>query len=175
MELVLHSSSCRYNCVIGAALGLDPKIRLYVHSCLLVPETALPECAVPIGIRSDRYSESGRRVSAPEAAWTYSGFGIETQKQRRSPQCQRAARTSEEQSSIRGLNRNCNHDLKIFLRRGDRGLEPNRSVSRVHTALLTKQSAGNGASDLARKIATIALIGGKRSVLRRSTSEPQTA
>jgi len=46
-----------------------------------------------------------------EAAMDYSGLGIETQ-QRRSPFCRRPARTSEEQISIRGLNRNCNHDLK---------------------------------------------------------------
>jgi hypothetical protein len=81
---------------------------------------------------------------------------------------------TKKQSSIRGLNRNCNHDLKnLFKSAAIVASSKPGPFQEFYTALLTKGIRPEMARlTLARKIATIVLIAvEERSVLRRPTSE----
>ena len=143
-------------------------------------ETALPD---PV----DWPDPSGRvagRSADPEpfshqtAAMAVQRIWHRDTKQRRSPECQWTAATSEESSSIRGLNRNCNHDLKnLFKGAAIVASSKPGPFQEFYTALLTKGIRPEMARlTLARKIATIVLIVWKRGACFDAQHlKPQTA
>ena len=105
-------------------------------------------------------------------------IGHRDTKQRRSPQGRRTARTSQETISIRGLNRNCNHDLKnLFKGAAIVASSKPGPLQEFYTALLAKGIRPEMARlTLARKIATIVLIVWKRGVsFDAQYLKPQTA
>ena len=144
-------------------------------------ETALPDSV-------DR-SDPGRRTaghSADPAPFPHQAAAVEIQriwhrdtKQRRSPQGPRTARTSQEdRSPVRGLNRNCNHDLKnLFKGAAIVASSKPGPLQEFYAALLAKGIRPEMARlTLARKIATIVLIVWKRGVsFDAQYLKPQTA
>jgi len=119
-----------------------------------------------------------RIVSAPKRQlWTYSGFWHRAYKAAAGHRMSMGVARVKKQSSIRGLNRNCNHDLKnLFKARRSWPRANPVHFKEFYTALLTKGLRPELARlTVARKIATIVLTCGERSVLRRPTSKPQTA
>ena len=98
--------------------------------------------------------------------------------QRRSPQCRWSTATSKKQISIRGLNRNCNHDLKnLFKGAAVVASSKPGPFQEFYQALLTKGIRPEMARlTLARKIAAIALIIWKKGVsFDAKHLKPQTA
>ena len=86
--------------------------------------------------------------------------------QRRSSRCERPAGTEEEHVEVRGLNRNCNHDLKnLFKGAAVVAATKPGPFAEFYAALLAKGMRPEMARlTLARKIATIVLIVWKRGV-----------
>src|SRR5260221_14022298 len=87
---------------------------LYVHSCRLVrkllcqiPSIGPIRAAVLLGIL-----QTPHRFRTKRQLWTYSGFGIETQSSADHRSVNGQLERAKKPSSIRGLNHNCNHDLK---------------------------------------------------------------
>jgi len=72
-----------------------------------IPSIGPIRSAVLLGIL-----QTPHRFRTKRQLWTYSGFGIETQSSADHRSVNGQLERVEKQSSIRGLNRNCNHDLK---------------------------------------------------------------
>ena len=143
-------------------------------------ETALPDSF-------DR-SDSGGRVAghrADTASFPHQAAAVEVQRfchrdaqQRRSPVGQRAAQRTKKQISVRGLNRNCNHDLKnLFKGAAIVASSKPGPFQEFYAALVAKGMRPEMARlTLARKIATIVLIVWKRGVcFDAQYLKPQTA
>jgi hypothetical protein len=110
--------------------------------------------------------------------WSYSGFGIETQSSADHRNVDGQLQRTKKQSSIRGLNRNHNHDLKnLFKGAAIVASSKPGPFQEFYTALLTKGIRPEMARlTLARKIATIVLIVWKRGACFDAQHlKPQTA
>jgi hypothetical protein len=118
------------------------------------------------------------RFRTKRQLWTYSGFGIETRSSADHRRVEGQLQRAKKQISIRGLNQNCNHDLKNLFK-GAAILASSKPgpFQEFYTALLTKGIRPEMARlTLARKIATIALIVWKRGACFDAQHlKPQTA
>ena len=72
-----------------------------------IPSIGPIRAAVLLGIL-----QTPHRFRTKRQLWTYSGFGIETQSSADHRRVDGQLERAKKQISIRGLNRNCNHDLK---------------------------------------------------------------
>src|ERR1700730_7203131 len=108
--------------------------------------------------------QTPHRFRTKRQLWTYSGFGIETHSSADHRRVNGQLQRVKKQSSIRGLNRNCNHDLKnLFKGAAIVASSKPGPFQEFYTALLTKGIRPEMARlTLARKIATIVLIVWKR-------------
>ena len=108
--------------------------------------------------------QTPHRFRTKRQLWTYSGFGIETQSSADHRRVDGQLQRAKKPSSIRGLNRNCNHDLKnLFKGAAIVASSKPGPFQEFYTALLTKGIRPEMARlNLARKIATIVLIVWKR-------------
>src|ERR1700674_3366658 len=118
------------------------------------------------------------RFRTKRQLWTYSGFGIETQSSADHRSVGGQLERAKKQTSIRGLNRNCNHDLKnLFKGAAIVASSKPGPFQEFYAALLTKGIRPEMAClTLARKIATIVLIVWKRGACFDAQHlKPQTA
>src|SRR5271165_2798946 len=122
--------------------------------------------------------QTPHRFRTKRQLWTYSGFGIETHSSADHRRVDGQLQRAKKQVSIRGLNRNCNHDLKnLFKGAAIVASSKPGPFQEFYTALLTKGIRPEMARlTLARKIATIVLIVWKRGVCFDAQHlKPQTA
>jgi transposase len=124
-----------------------------------IPSIGPIRSAVLLGIL-----QTPHRFRTKRQLWTYSGFGIETQSSADHRSINGQLERAKKQVSIRGLNRNCNHDLKnLFKGAAIVASSKPGPFQEFYTALLTKGIRPEMARlTLARKIATIVLIVWKR-------------
>src|ERR1700684_2443 len=122
--------------------------------------------------------QTPHRFRSKRQLWSYSGFGIETQSSADHRKVHGQLERVKKQSSIRGLNRNCNHDLKnLFKGAAIVAASKPGPLQEFYSALLSKGIRPEMARlTLARKIATIVLIVWKRGVCFEAQHlKPQTA
>ncbi len=122
--------------------------------------------------------QTPHRFRTKRPLWTYSGLGIETQSSADHRKVDGQLERAKRQISIRGLNRNCNHDLKnLFKGAAIVASSKPGPLQEFYTALLAKGIRPEMARlTLARKIATIVLIVWKRGVsFDAQYLKPQTA
>jgi len=105
--------------------------------------------------------------------WTYSGFGIQTYSSAEHRCVQGELRRSKKPVSIRGLNRNHNHDLKnLFQECRDRSAAKPGPFQEFMMRWCPRESARNGAPDSSAEDCSNHVDHlEKRSALRRPTSE----
>jgi transposase len=122
--------------------------------------------------------QTPQRFRSKRPLWKYSGFGIEMHSSADYRKVQGQLQRSRKQVSVRGLNRDCNHDLKNLFKSAATiaSVKPG-PFQEFYTALLTKGMRPEMARlTLARKIATIVLIVWKRGVsFEAQYLKPQTA
>jgi transposase len=138
-----------------------------------IPSIGPIRAAVLLGIL-----QTPHRFRTNRQLWSYSGFGIETQSSADHRRVDGQLQRTKKQSSIRGLNRNCNHDLKnLFKSAAIVASSKPGPFQEFYTALLTKGIRPEMARlTLARKIATIVLIVWKRGACFDAQHlKPQTA
>jgi transposase len=138
-----------------------------------IPSIGPIRSAVLLGIL-----QTPHRFRTKRQLWTYSGFGIETQSSADHRRVDGRLERAKKQSSIRGLNRNCNHDLKnLFKGAAIVASSKPGPFQEFYTALLNKGIRPEMARlTLARKIATIVLIVWKRGACFDAQHlKPQTA
>ncbi len=138
-----------------------------------IPSIGPIRSAVLLGIL-----QTPHRFRTKRQLWTYSGFGIETQSSADHRRVDGQLQRAKKQSSIRGLNRNCNHDLKnLFKGAAIVASSKPGPFQEFYTALLSKGIRPEMARlTLARKIATIVLIVWKRGACFDAQHlKPQTA
>src|ERR1700719_1901608 len=138
-----------------------------------IPSISPIRAAVLLGVL-----QTPHRFRTKRQLWTYSGFGIETQSSADHRSVNGQLQRAKKPSSIRGLNRNCNHDLKnLFKGAAVVASSQPGPFQEFYTALLTKGIRPEMARlTLARKIATIALIVWKRGAsFDAQYLKPQTA
>ena len=138
-----------------------------------IPSIGPIRAAVLLGIL-----QTPHRFRTKRQLWSYSGFGIETQSSADHRRVHGQLQRAKKQSSIRGLNRNCNHDLKnLFKGAAIVASSKPGPFQEFYTALLTKGMRPEMARlTLARKIATIVLIVWERGVsFDAQHLKPQTA
>jgi transposase len=126
-----------------------------------IPSVGPIRSAVLLGIL-----QTPHRFRSKRPLWTYSGLGIETQSSADHRSVDGQLERAKKQTSIRGLNRNCNHDLKnLFKGAAIVAASKPGPLQEFYTALLAKGIRPEMARlTLARKIATIVLIVWKRGV-----------
>ncbi|MGC1596508.1 MAG: hypothetical protein WA774_14215, partial [Candidatus Acidiferrales bacterium] len=110
--------------------------------------------------------QTPHRFRSKRPLWTYSGLGIETQSSADHRKVDGQLERAKRQISIRGLNRNCNHDLKNLFKSAATiaSVQPG-PFQAFYGALVAKGMRPEMARlTLARKIATIVLIVWKRGV-----------
>jgi transposase len=124
-----------------------------------IPSIGPIRSAVLLGIL-----QTPHRFRTKRQLWTYSGFGIETQSSADHRSVHGQLQRTRKQISIRGLNRNCNHDLKnLFKGAAIVASSKPGPFQQFYAALLTKGIRPEMARlTLARKIVTIVLIVWKR-------------
>jgi transposase len=138
-----------------------------------IPSVGPIRAAVLLGIL-----QTPHRFRTKRQLWTYSGFGIETQSSADHRNVDGQLERVKKASSIRGLNRNCNHDLKnLFKGAAIVASSKPGPLREFYTALRSKGMRPEMARlTLARKIATIALMVWKRGVnFDAQHLKPQTA
>ena len=138
-----------------------------------IPSIGPIRAAVLLGIL-----QTPHRFRTKRQLWTYSGLGIETQSSADHRRVEGQLERAKKPSSIRGLNRNCNHDLKnLFKGAAIVAASKPGPFQEFYTALLTKGIRPEMARlTLARKIATIVLIVWKRGAsFDAQHLKPQTA
>jgi transposase len=138
-----------------------------------IPSIGPIRAAVLLGIL-----QTPHRFRTKRQLWTYSGFGIETHSSADHRSVDGQLQRAKKQISIRGLNRNCNHDLKnLFKGAAIVASSKPGPFQEFYTALLTKGIRPEMARlTLARKIATIVLIVWKRGACFDAQHlKPQTA
>jgi transposase len=138
-----------------------------------IPSIGPIRSAVLLGIL-----QTPHRFRTKRQLWSYSGFGIETQSSADHRRVNGRLERAKKQSSIRGLNRNCNHDLKnVFKGAAIVASSKPGPFQEFYTALLTKGIRPEMARlTLARKIATIVLMVWKRGACFDAQHlKPQTA
>ena len=122
--------------------------------------------------------QTPHRFRTKRQLWTYSGFGIETYSSADHRYVNGQLRPSKKRISLRGLNRNHNHDLKnLFKSAAVLASSKPGPFQEFYAALLTKGIRPEMARlTLARKIATIVLIVWKRGACFDAQHlKPQTA
>jgi transposase len=122
--------------------------------------------------------QTAHRFRTQRPLWTYSGLGIETQSSADHRRVDGQLERAKKQISIRGLNRNCNHDLKnLFKRAAIVAATKPGPFAEFYAGLLAKGLRPEMARlTLARKIATIVLIVWKKGVsFDAQYLKPQTA
>ena len=124
-----------------------------------IPSMGPIRAAVLLGIL-----QTPHRFRSKRQLWTYSGFGIETQSSADHRRVDGQLQRAKKPSSIRGLNRNCNHDRKnLFKGAAIVASSKPGPFQEFYAALLTKGMRPEMARlTLARKIATIVLMVWKR-------------
>lgn len=138
-----------------------------------IPSIGPIRAAVVLGIL-----QTPHRFRTKRQLWTYSGLGIETQSSADHRSVGGQLERVKKQISIRGLNRNCNHDLKnLFKGAAIVASSKPGPFQEFYTALLTKGIRPEMARlTLARKIATIVLMVWKRGACFDAQHlKPQTA
>jgi transposase len=138
-----------------------------------IPSIGPIRAAVLLGVL-----QTPHRFRTKRQLWTYSGFGIETQSSADHRSVNGQLERVKKPSSIRGLNRNCNHDLKnLFKGAAIVASSKPGPFQEFYTALLSKGIRPEMARlTLARKIATIALMVWKRGAnFDAQYLKPQTA
>jgi hypothetical protein len=138
-----------------------------------IPSIGPIRAAVLLGIL-----QTPHRFRTKRQLWTYSGFGIETQSSADHRSVHGRLERAKKQSCIRGLNRNCNHDLKnLFKGAAIVASSKPGPFQEFYTTLLTKGMRPEMARlTLARKIATIVLVVWKRGAcFEAQRLKPQTA
>jgi transposase len=122
--------------------------------------------------------QTPQRFRSKRPLWKYSGFGIEMHSSADYRKVQGQLQRSRKQVSVRGLNRDCNHDLKNLFKSAATiaSVKPG-PFQEFHAALVAKGMRPEMARlTLARKIATIVLIVWKRGVsFEAQYLKPQTA
>ena len=122
--------------------------------------------------------QTPHRFRSKRQLWTYSGFGIKTESSADHRSVDGQLKRVKKQSSVRGLNRNCNHDLKnLFKGAAIVAASKPGPLQEFYSALLSKGLRPEMARlTLARKIATIVLIVWKKGVCFDAQHlKPQTA
>jgi transposase len=138
-----------------------------------IPSIGPIRSAVLLGIL-----QTPHRFRSKRQLWTYSGFGIETQSSADHRKVNGQLQRAKKQAAIRGLNRNCNHDLKnLFKGAAIVASSKPGPLQEFYSALLSKGIRPEMARlTLARKIATIVLIVWKKGVCFDAQHlKPQTA
>jgi transposase len=138
-----------------------------------IPSIGPIRAAVLIAILQTPY-----RFRTKRQLWTYIGFGIETHSSAESRYVGGKLERSKKQISIRGLNRNHNHDLKnLFKSAATLAAAKPGPFQEFYAALVAKGIQPEMARlTLARKIATITLVIWKRGVrFDAEHLKPQTA
>jgi transposase len=110
--------------------------------------------------------QTPHRFRTKRPLWKYSGFGIETHSSADYRKVQGQLERSSKQVSVRGLNRDCNHDLKNLFKSAATiaSVKPG-PFQQFYAALVAKGMRPEMARlTLARKIATIVLIVWKKGV-----------
>jgi transposase len=122
--------------------------------------------------------QTPHRFRTKRPLWKYSGFGIEMHSSADYRKVQGQLQRSRKRVSVRGLNRDCNHDLKNLFKSAATiaSVKPG-PFQEFYAALLAKGMRPEMARlTLARKIATIVLIVWKRGVgFDAKYLKPQTA
>src|SRR6202521_3002774 len=138
-----------------------------------IPSIGPIRAAVLLGIL-----QTPHRFRTKRQLWSFSEFGIETQSSADHRSVDGRLQRTKKHSSIRGLNRNCNHDLKNLFK-GAAAVASSKPgpFQEFYTALVAKGMRPEMARlTLARKIATIVLIVWKRGVnFDAQHLKPQTA
>jgi transposase len=138
-----------------------------------IPSIGPIRAAVLLGIL-----QTPHRFRTKRPLWKYSGLAIETHSSADHRSVHGQLQRSKKQVSVRGLNRDCNHDLKNLFK-GAAVIASNKPgpFQEFYAALLTKGMRPEMARlTLARKIATIVLIVWKRGVCFDAQHlKPQTA
>jgi transposase len=122
--------------------------------------------------------QTPHRFRTKRQLWTYSGFGIETHSSAEHRYIKGELQRSKKQISIRGLNRNHNHDLKnLFKSAATIAAAKPGPFQEFYDALVAKGIKPEMARlTLARKIAAITLVVWKRGVsFDAEHLKPQTA
>ena len=138
-----------------------------------IPSIGPIRSAVLLGIL-----QTPHRFRTQRQLWTYSGLGIETQSSADHRSVDGQLERTKKQISLRGLNRNCNHDLKnLFKGAAIVAATKPGPFEEFYAELLAKGLRPEMARlTLARKIATIVLIVWKRGVsFDAQHLKPQTA
>src|SRR3989475_7087753 len=138
-----------------------------------IPSIGPIRAAVLLGIL-----QTPHRFRTKRQLWTYSGLGIETRSSADHRNVDGHLERAKKQISVRGLNQNCNHDLKnLFKGAAIVASSKPGPFQEFYTALLTKGIRPEMARlTLARKIATIVLIVWKRGACFDAQHlKPQTA
>jgi transposase len=122
--------------------------------------------------------QTPHRFRTKRPLWKYSGFAIETHSSADYRSVEGQLQKSNKRISVRGLNRNCNHDLKNLLKSAATvaSVKPG-PFQEFYAALVAKGMRPEMARlTLARKIATIVLIVWKKGVcFDAKYLKPQTA
>jgi transposase len=138
-----------------------------------IPSIGPIRAAVLLGIL-----QTPHRFRTKRQLWTFGGLGIETYSSADHRYVEGQLQRSKKPASIRGLNENCNHDVKNLLK-GAAIIASTKPgpFQEFYTALLAKGMRPEMARlTLARKIATIVLIVWKRGVsFDAQHLKPQTA
>jgi transposase len=138
-----------------------------------IPSIGPIRAAVLLGIL-----QTPHRFRTKRQLWTFGGLGIETYSSADHRYVEGQLQRSKKPASIRGLNENCNHDLKNLLK-GAAIIASTKPgpFQEFYTALLAKGIRPEMARlTLARKIATIVLIVWKKGVcFDAQFLKPQTA
>jgi transposase len=138
-----------------------------------IPSMGPIRAAVLIGI-----VQTPHRFRTKRQLWTYGGLGIETYSSADHRYVEGQLQRSKKPALIRGLNENCNHDLKnLFKGAAIIASTKPGPLQEFYAALLAKGMRAEMARlTLARKIATIVLVVWKRGVcFDAQFLKPQTA
>ncbi len=134
-----------------------------------IPSIGPIRAAVLLGIL-----QTPHRFRTKRQLWTYSGFGIETHSSADHRNVKGQLQRTKKQVSVRGLNRDCNHDLKNLFKGAAIVASSKPGPFQEFYAALVGQghAAGDGAPDLGQedchdRVDRVE----ERSVLRRPTSE----
>ena len=138
-----------------------------------IPSIGPIRAAVLLGI-----VQTPHRFRTKRQLWTYSGFGVEVHSSADHHVVKGQLERKKKHIEIRGLNENCNHDLKnLFKGAAIVAATKPGPFAEFYAALLTKGTRPEMARlTLARKIATIVLIVWKKGVCFDANHlKPQTA
>jgi hypothetical protein len=122
--------------------------------------------------------QTPHRFRTKRQLWTYSGFGIETHSSAEHRSVEGELRRAKKPASIRGLNRNHNHDLKnVFKSAATVASAKAGPFQEFYAALVAKRIRPEMARlTLARKMAAITLIVWKKGArFDAKHLKPQTA